>query len=130
MDPDYDVTAPYVRGEVRYFLTPNLAIAANAGAVRVTYDDPSEPLDVATFGADIEYRFDNSPISLFASYQGSYATEDPAESGETWVDHAIMAGVKFNFGSDTLQQAAQSGAAQRDYNPITGVQHVRYNNWE
>ena len=42
----------------------------------------------------------------------------------------MVAGLKFNFGTDTLQAAAKSGPTLRDYNPITGVQSVRYNNWE
>ena len=127
-NPDYDVVAPYVRGEIRYFLTPNLVVSGNAGAMYETYDDPDEPLSATTWGAEVEYRFDNSPISIFAGYQGSYEAENT--EARYWTKHAVVAGLKFNFGTDTLQAAAKSGPTLRDYNPITGVQSVRYNNWE
>ena len=123
------VTARYIRGEARYFATPNLMLAANLGYVHETYDS-SGPLKATTWGADIEYKFDKSPVSIFASYQGSYTSEDPDESGETWKTHTVLAGVKFSFGDQTLQSAAVSGATLRDYNPISGYSRLRYNNWE
>eukprot|EP01037_Dinobryon_pediforme_P022575 gene22575-23777_t len=123
------VTARYIRGEARYFATPNLMLSANLGYVHETYDS-SGPLKATTWGADVEYKFDKSPVSIFASYQGSYTSEEPDEPGETWKTHTVLAGVKYSFGDQTLQSAATSGATLRDYNPITGYSHLRFNNWE
>ena len=44
--------------------------------------------------------------------------------------HAAVVGIKFNFGSDSLAGAAKSGATLRDYNPLTGYEHLRYTDWE
>ncbi len=124
------LTARYIRGEARYFATPNLMLAANLGYTYETYDGHDYPLKATTWGADVEYKFDKSPVSIFASYQGSYTSETPNEPGETWKTHTVLAGVKFSFGDQTLQSAATSGATLRDYNPITGYSHLRFNNWE
>jgi hypothetical protein len=125
-DPDYDVSAPFIRGEARYFVDPNLMLSANAGYTQITYDGPDK-LDGYSWGAAAEYKFDDSPMSVFASYQGSYEDE-PDEPGESWAKHAVLVGVKISDG--TLEEAAKSGATLRDYNPITGYEHLRFTNWE
>lgn len=125
-DVDYDVTAPYVRGEARYFIDPNFMVSANAGYAQITYDGPDEPIDAFSWGATAEYKFEDSPFSVYASYQGNYETE-PAED-EDWTKHAVLVGVRVS--TDTLEGAARSGVTLRDHNPITGYDNLRFSNWE
>lgn len=122
-----DVSALYARGEIRYFVNPNMMLSANIGAARVDYGK-SDQIDAVRWGAKAEYRFDDSPISIYAAYQGNYQTE--SDEDEEWTVHTALVGIKFNFGSDTLEDAAKSGATLHDYNPITGYEHLRYVEWE
>lgn len=122
-----DVSALYARGEIRYFVNPNMMLSADIGAARVEYGK-SDQIDAVRWGAKAEYRFDDSPISIYAAYQGNYQTE--SDEDEEWTVHTALVGIKFNFGSDTLEDAAKSGATLHDYNPITGYEHLRYVEWE
>lgn len=122
----YDVSAPFVRGEARYFVDPNLMLSASAGYTHIVYDGADYPIDGYSWGAAAEYKFDESPLSVFASYQGSYESEP--DEDEAWAKHAVLVGVKISDG--TLEDAAKTGATLRDYNPITGYEHLRFTNWE
>jgi hypothetical protein len=126
-----NLSASYIRGEASYFVNPNAKVSANLGYAHETYDGSDYPLEVLTWGADVEYKFDASPLSVFVSYQGSHSSEDPAEADEIWTNQTLLAGMKFSFGGNsTLQEASTAGAALRDYNPVTGYGHVGFNNWE
>lgn len=122
-----DVSALYARGEIRYFVSPNMVVSANVGVAQVSYSSDDE-IGALQWGAKAEYRFDDSPISIYASYQGNHQSEP--DEDEEWTTHAAIVGIKFNFGSDSLQDAATSGATLRDYNPLTGYEHLRYTDWE
>lgn len=124
---DDDISAWFVHGEARYFVTPNLQLTGSVGVLHQEYHD-GDPLEGVNWGASAEYRFDDSPISIFASYVGNYETED--QEDEKWATHALLVGAKFSFGSESLQDAAVNGATLRDYNPITGYGFDRYNNFE
>lgn len=122
-----DVSALYARGEIRYFVSPNMVVSANLGAAQVSYSSDDE-IGALQWGAKAEYRFDDSPISMYAAYQGNHQSEP--DEDEEWTVHAAIVGIKFNFGSDSLQDAATTGATLRDYNPLTGYEHLRYTDWE
>jgi hypothetical protein len=122
-----DVSALYARGEVRYFVSPNMVVSGNVGVAQVSYSS-DDKIGVLQWGAKAEYRFDDSPISIYAAYQGNHQSEP--DEDEEWTVHAAMVGIKFSFGSDSLQDAATSGATLRDYSPLTGYEHLRYTDWE
>lgn len=122
-----DENSIYGRGEARYFLTPNFEITGSAGLFRTEYSG-DDVINGVTWGAALEYRFDDSPISLFTAYEGSYSDEPDEE--ESWAVHTLKVGARFSFGSDTLQDAATNGATLRDYNPFTGYAFDRYGDFE
>jgi hypothetical protein len=112
----------YAHGEVRYFLTPNLMLAGNAGIARTTMTGYSAT--VYRWGGDVEIRLADTPWSGFLSYQGSSEHWNVVEAHEV---HSFMAGLKMKFGAQdtTLQAASRSGATLRDLNMWTGVNAVR-----
>lgn len=122
-------TAPYLRAEVRHFLKPNTMVAANLGYASLTYDQGSSTIQHNTWGLDAEHRFDDSMFSVFGSYRGSHNNE--IDEGERWLTHVVLVGVKMSFGGkNTLQATSKSGATLANYNPITGVDRLRFGDWE
>lgn len=128
LEDNTNVNAVYGRGEVRYFATPNLVATASLGAVREDYSDGDDVIEGVNWGASLEYRLDDSPLSIYAAYQGNYDKE--ADEDESWAVHALMVGAKFSFGTDSLQEAATKGATLRDHNPLSGYGMQRYNDYE
>lgn len=128
VDGDDDIKAVYGRGEVRYFLTPNFQLTGSLGLLHQEYDGGADTIEGVNWGAALEYRFDDSPLSLFVSYVGNH--EQETDEDEEWATHALMVGAKFSFGSESLQDAATNGATLRDYNPVTGYGFDRYNDFE
>lgn len=125
-DDGDDIVAYYFHGEVRHFANPNLMISANAGAFYETYD--GEPLHGYRWGADIEKKYSDASVGAFVSYQGNYEAE-PHED-EDWLVSTFLAGFRIYFDEISLEEGAKAGARLRDMNPLTGVNHSRYNDWE
>jgi hypothetical protein len=122
------IIAYYIHGEARHFVNPNLMLAANAGGFWEEYDGPDDPIHGFRWGADIETKLNGSGVGGFLSYQGNYENE-PSE-GESWAVHSVLLGAKLHFNNDTLQSAAIDGATLKDFNPLTGDNHSRFNDWE
>ena len=77
----------------------------------------------ATFGgAQIEYRPDGRPFSIYAEYQGleQMAPYAPAFGG-LYLENRVLAGVRFFQGGSTLLAATANGASLTDFDPIYGV---------
>lgn len=124
----WGVSGAFVRGEGRYFIDPNTMAAANLGYSLYYYFNGADAVDAIQWGVDLEHRFTNSPFSVFASYQGSHEQE-PAEA-ESWAVHSLLVGLKLSFGTQTLEEASKTGPTLRDYNPMTGANHIRFSDWE
>ena len=122
----WDTKAIYGRAEVKYFTTDNLMLSANVGLTEYTVDRGD--VDGRTWGLDAEYRLDESPVSFFASYQGSYE-EEKAED-QDWTTASFILGIKYSLGTKSLIEALRSGPTLHDYNPFTGASHVRFSDWE
>jgi hypothetical protein len=87
-----------VGGTVRYFVTDNFGLQANAAwlngeALGLTGDG-------SQFGVGAEYQFDSSPVSIFAGYRHT-------EFGGGQNSWGI--GLRWNFGEGTLLQRDRSG---------------------
>lgn len=98
--------------EARYFLTPDLKIEAHVGVS--AYDlDFIETVAFTTVSAGIgaEYKLENLPISLFASYD-FYSTSYDFDGGPapTLDEQRLMVGVKFAIGEDSLLARDRNGA--------------------
>ena len=133
VSPSNNESGPYVRLEARRYLDANTMVSANIGYAHMYYtsssSDGKHAIRHKSFGLDAEHRFDGSNFSAFASYQGSH-NDEPLETGEVWQVHSFMVGVKYTFGGTSLQEASRTGATLADYNPYTGVDRLRFSDWE
>lgn len=96
----------------RYFLNDNWRLDAN-----YLYDEfEIEGYDAKTqqFGIGTEYRFNSSPLSMFAQYARVNYDFDGYDIDED----RLMVGVKLSFGKDTLRQRDRDGAS---LNPVPAV---------
>lgn len=96
--------------EIRYFLTPNFKVAANA-AVQ-TLDLPSEStgdsFTTYVIGASAEYKFDDMPFSIFGRIDFADQQVDGGE-GNGLNETRALVGIKFAMGEETLLARDRSG---------------------
>ncbi|QKV17417.1 hypothetical protein [Oricola thermophila] len=94
-----------VRGMARYFATDNLRFEGEVG-----YRDMGNSfgrLNTVTYGAEVAYRFENTPVSLFGRYQFDHMTDDLGIELDT---HKYAVGLRLSFGSRTLLEEDRHGA--------------------
>jgi hypothetical protein len=94
-----------VRGVARYYMQPNLRLSAEAAYFSVDIDSGINTVALAAQG---DYRFDNSPISVFGRYQ----FEKLSVSGTSFAfdSHKLSVGLRLAFGTGTLLDEDRSGA--------------------
>ncbi|PWW01831.1 hypothetical protein DFR52_102495 [Hoeflea marina] len=100
-----------VRGEVRYFVTENLRLDAELG-----YRDYEEflflsPPSLLSAALQANYRFDNSPVTVFGRYQYDHNENDFLETDS----HKFVAGLRISFGSGTLLEEDRYGASMNTF---------------
>lgn len=107
------------RGEIRYFLQPDFKVNAHLqyGTLSDNGSDGSQTATIAGLGA--EYRFSGSPISLtadadFIKYKFDWGGGD----GYTQSGTRVLIGLKFNFGSQTLEARDRTGASLSPLEPL------------
>ena len=97
--------------EARYFLTPDLRIDGHVG---VSTWEQSFPFDVklttVNLGIGVEYKLENLPISLFASYD-HYTTDYDLDFSPTIGRDRFLIGAKFAIGEDSLLDRDRNGAS-------------------
>ncbi len=98
--------------QLRYFVTPNLMIAAKGGYENIrTQNDAYAGLHHSAWlaGGKVEHRLSASPLSLFAEadYRSGQFNIGDLKEHET----RAVVGVKVNFGSNTLIERDRSGAS-------------------
>jgi hypothetical protein len=107
----------FVRGVARYFIDPNLRLAAEIsyadGKGQFNTPGASADINILSWGASIEHRLMNSPFSVFAEYAGDRI--DGSGRGFCWGDntvtqHTFLFGAKINFGEPTLLANDRRGA--------------------
>lgn len=102
--------------EARYFLTPDLRIEAHVGASvnEISYLFETATLTTVNVGIGAEYKLENLPVSLFATYDLHSTTADydslPGDS-PTFDEHRLLVGVKFAIGEESLYDRDRSGAS-------------------
>ncbi len=98
----------------RYFQTDNTVWSGKLGIGGFGDFDGDEDALWGQWGVDFEHRFDGTPLSFVAAYQGDIL-KDLHESDweDNLINHTLKAGIRLTFGgnSDTILSAAQSGAA-------------------
>lgn len=95
------------RAVARYFVQPNLRFDGELGFE--TFEIEDESLDIFSAAVQAMYRFEASPVSVFARYQfENWSTSDgPDIDVDT---HKFMVGLRASFGSETLIEEDRNGA--------------------
>lgn len=97
--------------EARYFLTPDLRIDGHVGIATWEQTFPFDvTLTTVNLGIGAEYKLENLPVSLFASYD--YYTTSYDQTPSPTVDrHRFLVGAKIAIGEDSLLDRDRSGAS-------------------
>jgi len=75
--------------------------------------------DTKKYSLNTEYRLDNYPVSFYADYTRNKLSLELSDITQNKFDaDAIMLGMKWNFGSDTLKSRNRSGAS---LDPISNI---------
>jgi len=114
----------FVRGVLRYFLTDNLKISAEGtyGEGEIGYytfsgqngNDPEHegatvPGKFAMARLGVDYRPDDGDASFFAAYEASYLTQSWDGVTRSSLNQRVLAGIKVDFGADTLKSRDREG---------------------
>lgn len=98
-DDDNDVDAWGLNAAYRIFASDNLRFDLGASFARA--DSGGVDGDITSFGAGLEYRFDNSPFSIGAAYSRLGGDVPDAD--------VIGVTLRWNFGDATLKEADRKG---------------------
>lgn len=117
--------AIYAHGVVGYYIDPNLVVSANVGVSQNTWEGDwgTDSENRLTWGARVEKKFDDTPMSAYLAYQGKVWNGDYSEDPYTWTgsEHAVFAGLRVAFGDGgaTLRDLDRS-VGLLDLNPVYG----------
>lgn len=114
----------YGHAVARYFVTQNIMLSGNLGLASLWSSGGGDSATAIRWGLDAEIKGQNSPFGAFLSYQG--ANTSLPYSGPNITEATFLIGGKLHFNNRSLQSAAQAGATLFDYNPATGVNHLRW----
>lgn len=104
----------FASAEVRYFLTPDLRLDVH-GFLSQTLRDENSDIFAAGIGAGVEYRLPESPLSVFGTAD-LLSTQYGSVYSAT--DARVMVGLKFNFGSESLQDQDRNGTTLNPFQPM------------
>jgi hypothetical protein len=132
-----------------YFINDNWKVGASFGmsdykgdVASYYYDDESEDKVTTknktnSWGLNSEYRFANSPLSLFAAYKAttnklknSYVFDSGFDytSNIKFTEDEFQLGLKLSFGSGSLRSQATSGASLNPVRPVDNLSLGSYLN--
>jgi hypothetical protein len=107
LDADFGLNVDIwgARGVVRYFMHDNFKLEGEVGFRNLS--EGGNDLDIWTFAAQADYRFADSPFSVFGRYQFDTLSEG---SGEDLDVHKYIVGFRGTFGAKTLKEEDRYGA--------------------
>jgi hypothetical protein len=122
-DPGYSETFNvFAQGVLAYYIDANLKVSVAAGVSQESWDDGDETVLALNWGAKVEKKLDDSPISLFAAYEGWYWEQGDSVWRED--SHAIKFGARFAFGNGTSTlQDLDNTVGLKDMNHVYGQQN-------
>lgn len=100
--------------ELRYFVTDDLRLDASIGLDSAKIDDYDVKIDTMKLGAGLEYKLQDSPISLFGRFDYYRSEQD----GGAIDGYRVLAGLKFNFGDETLKARDRTGPSLDTVLPV------------
>jgi hypothetical protein len=108
----------------RYFWGPNTKLEGSVGYIDggiwgTKYYGHDYDAKALTYSAEVEHRFDQSPLSVFGRFSG-FTSDDYYVTGGSSSEYAGMLGVKVHFGSGTLLSEDRTGATLKtpDFSPL------------
>jgi hypothetical protein len=129
-----DVSAWFIRGTGRYFVTPNLMLEGTGlyANGKINLDTSSFfPSDFPTsigfqtflWQAKAEWRFDTMPFSVFGKYQGSQTkygaiTFDGETTNTKVTDNRFLLGLRLYMGENTLLSNDRKGSTLDIIDPL------------
>jgi hypothetical protein len=114
---DDNLDAWYGIGKLTYYFNDNFAISGLAGYAQSSSDFVDE--DDFAWGATIEAKPWDLPVSVYASYAGDHWEGDDIIGEWDGTEHAFFAGLKFMANSGSIRERDQT-VGLKDMNPIFG----------
>lgn len=113
---DYDegISAAFGQIGVKYFIADNFEIGASVGGAQGDYYYEDD-VNLWTASLEAAYQFDNSPISVFASY--SYSQNDATYYDADY--STLKVGARFSFDGESLKSQALTGASHKVFDLTT-----------
>jgi hypothetical protein len=110
----------YATVSAAYFFNPNFFVSANIGADNWT-ESSGDASPEMTWGAKIEFKPAQSPVSMYAAYEGYgfKSTYHDTPAYDKGVDNVFFVGLRVPLGVGTLQQLQRS-VGLADLNPMYG----------
>jgi hypothetical protein len=104
---DYKLDGVATTAQAKYFIDSNWSIAVKGEYSSMNFDLADLDLEQWRLGVSTERRLASVPVSLFGKFGYGESKADVAKLHDT----RMMVGIKFHFGSRTLQQRDDSGAS-------------------
>jgi len=112
-----DSHAWFVRGTGRYFIHPNLMLEGTG--MFASGEVANLGFDTWLWQAKAEYRLAASPLSVFATYQGSRTDFDTFRGIDAKVtDNRVLLGLRLNMGDRNLLATDRAGATLDIISPL------------
>jgi len=109
-DVAYIKNAGFVRVVPRVFVGDNFKIEPlKLSYTEGTMDPDRDNVWILGWGAELEYRLENLPVSAFLSYDG--ARYDQEDDWDVLYEHRIGFGVRLYFGQESLKTNDRHGAS-------------------
>ena len=117
--PGYSPTGNLINTEARYFMNDNWRAIAGYGYNKLNGVSNINALGsngkTSTYSLGTEYRFQNTPLSVFAQYDSLHQNYSSDVGSFNSKSNKFLVGVKMNLGKETLRQRDRDGAT---LNPV------------
>ncbi len=112
-DCDCFHNAWFARAVGRYFVTPDTLVQAELSYADGEQDTgDSYDMNIIGWGARLEHSYSSVPLTTFVGYEGArYSNDSDGDFDDgSFIEHTIVAGLKFKFGTDSLKDNDRYGA--------------------
>ena len=108
----------FARGQFRHYFTENVRAALGLGYADGRVDEEKNT-EVIDWAAEVEWKPEDYPVTLFAAYEGMDMDQRPGESDHL-DEHVIKLGLRYDFGSYSIFERDRLGA---------GLDTPRFGRW-